>query len=62
MLTLDMQPAQELRGMQGADWWCLDLQLSEVSATSCVHVLTSFQLYFFPALSSKRETAGRIHC
>lgn len=48
MLTLDMQPAQELRGMQGADWWCLDLQLSEVSAT--------------PALSSKRETAGRIHC
>ncbi len=39
LLTLEMQPAQELRGMQGADWWSLELQLPEVSIFASLHAL-----------------------
>lgn len=37
LVTMDMRPAQELRGMQGADWWCLDVDLPEVASSPSAH-------------------------
>ena len=39
MLTLDMQPAQELRGLPGVDWWRLDLKLPEVRTDKHTYAL-----------------------
>ncbi len=39
MQTLDMEPAQELRGLPGVEWWRLELELPEVSANSATPML-----------------------
>ena len=49
MLTLDMQPAQELRGLPGVDWWRLDLELPEVTDryTHHLHSAMTFVIVLF---------------